>query len=743
MTIAYGEQATIARLRSEYPRRTHAAFHTKYEGMGWESELAAWRIYFDRRNAIDLFGKKRAGLALETFAAPDYDYHAESPVGRDIYRNGDALGIGSIGALVDGKAVKVADVQARKWRIIASGAVRSIVELEYTGWQVAGKPVDLTSRITQWAGERGFTHDITVRNADNLTLVTGLPDKSNASNPVELAALTTDINDALPARYLATWGHQVLRVGAMATESLPDENLGLAIIVRPRTLANFSIRRTGSDYLVPLELENNRARWYVTAAWDKENSERMNVTATSADKRNQGGTLALPSFPITTQDAFLDYVKTQAARFAQPATAKLLTTNAAAQSAPVDTLSPARSKTYAEAIELMRQAADRTALKWESVVLKTPVGAARKFEGQGFFTEGDDDTGEWKPQKGFFWTGSFWIGELWKLYAKTKDEKYRRWAETWNARLLGAEMTENHDTGFLNFYSSVFAYQATKDEKYKAGALRAAERLKQLYNPATNLIAAWDVKGDDTIIDTMMNLQIWWWATKETGNTEWRELGIKHALRSSEWLVRADGSVIQSVHYNPGDNRQEFTSSNQRVTFANNTKAGERVFHHTHQGFAADSSWARGTAWALYGFAIAARETGDARLHETAKRVAAFVLDRLPEDGIAWYDFTDEGVHFRNRDTSAAALIANGLLQLSELETNKAQALMYRQAGERVVQSLINRYLTPVAANDTTPVSVLRHGSGTRPHDGMLTYGDYYLLEALLWLDERGAKGGV
>ena len=97
-------------------------------------------------------------------------------------------------------------------------------------------------------------------------------------------------------------------------------------------------------------------------------------------------------------------------------------------------------------------------------------------------------------------------------------------------------------------------------------------------------------------------------------------------------------------------------------------------------------------------------------------------------------------MHFRNRDTSAGALIAGGLLRLSQLTPDQNRANRYRQEGERIVQSLIDRYLTPVSADDKTPPGVLRHGSSTRPSDVALVYGNYYLLEDLLWLDEHGKK---
>ncbi len=107
VSVCYGDEPTILRLRSDYPPRTDAAFNLKFDGLAWESERNAWRIYFDARNAIDLYGKRRPTLQLKLYGTPDYAYHDESPEGRDIYDVADALGIGAVGAWVDGKVVKI------------------------------------------------------------------------------------------------------------------------------------------------------------------------------------------------------------------------------------------------------------------------------------------------------------------------------------------------------------------------------------------------------------------------------------------------------------------------------------------------------------------------------------------------------------------------------------------------------------------------------------------------------------
>jgi unsaturated chondroitin disaccharide hydrolase len=139
----------------------------------------------------------------------------------------------------------------------------------------------------------------------------------------------------------------------------------------------------------------------------------------------------------------------------------------------------------------------------------------------------------------------------------------------------------------------------------------------------------------------------------------------------------------------------------------------------------------------LYGFSVAYSETHEPLFLATAQRIADYAIKNLPSDFIPSYDFDDEGVHFRNRDSSAAAIIAGGLFRLSLITTESARAKRYRDAGERIVQSLIDGYLTPVGDTDQTPPGVLRHGCSMRPNDAMLIYGQYYLLEDLLWLEQH------
>ncbi len=486
-------------------------------------------------------------------------------------------------------------------------------------------------------------------------------------------------------------------------------------------------------------MQDGRASWYTLAAWDEEGSNDC-VVVVNKQEAQQRASLMVPHPGVQDRDEFSHAMQEVANALDNPAQVKILSSVATPQSAPPDTLAGATTKTYAQAINLLQKEIDRTATKWEPIITASTPGTMGTNKGLGFFVDGDNQTGEWKKRDGFFWTGSFWVGELWKMYSRTHDEKYRRWAELWNSRLVGAELQQNHDAGFLYYYSSVFGYQQTGSPELKESGLRAAQRLSQLFNLRSQLIAAWDVNGDDTIIDTMMNLQVLWWASQQTGDPKWRDLGLQHAKRTAEWFIRPDGSVTQSVHYNPGDGRQYVelrggSTRNASLDLPNHIAPGDLLFKHTHQGFDAGTTWSRGAAWALYGFTKTYEATHDPAMLTTAVKIADYILSELPEDGVPWYDFDDQGVHYRNRDTAAAAIIAGGLLSLSHQVSDPEKAALYRKESGRMTQSLIDRYLSPVGGNDLSPPGILRHACGTRPSDGMLIYAQYYLLETLLALE--------
>lgn len=732
VTITYGEPGRIFKIRGDYPSQTDALFAKKIEGLGWESDKNAWRIYFDPRNAIDLYGKRRSLLMLKRFATPEFDYHAESADGRDIYKVGSAMGIGAVGAWRDGKLIRVSDVRVRSYRIISTGPVRAIAELTYEGWNAGGALITLHTRITQWAGDRGFYQTITSDAGAEFTFAVGIPLKEEAPALHSTSGRT----------WLGSWGEQVLQPGATATEPIRGTNLGVGVVMIAPPAA--TPQEDSGNHLLTFTAQSSHASWYTLAAWDQEGSND-HVAVSGSQEMQERSSLVMPHPGIQSKDQFVRSMQRIVNAVDDPVQVKVLSSAALPQSAPPDTLKSATPKTYAQAIALLKQEIDRTAANWEPIASSSKPGEMSANKGLGFFTDGDNQTGEWKKREGYFWTGSFWVGELWKMYSYTHEEKYRRWAELWNSRLLGAELQQNHDAGFLYYYSSVFGFQQTGAPELKESGLRAAQRLSQLFNPAVHLVAAWDVNGDDTIVDTMMNLQILWWATEQTGDPKWRELGLAHARRTAEWLIRPDGSVIQSVHYNPGDGSQHFelrggTLRNVSVDLPNNSVLGDMIFTHTHQGLTAGTTWSRGAAWAIYGFSRAYAATRDPNLLSTAEKIADYIIAELPDDGVPWFDFDDEGVHYRNRDTSAAAIIAGGLFSLSHQVADKNTAARYREQSKRITQSLIDRYLTPVASADSSPPGILRHGCSTRPADGMLTYGQYYLLETLLALQDDEKK---
>lgn len=320
------------------------------------------------------------------------------------------------------------------------------------------------------------------------------------------------------------------------------------------------------------------------------------------------------------------------------------------------------------------------------------------------------------------WTSGFFPGCLWFMYDYSSDDTWKELAVKWTAGLEEIKnYTGNHDVGFMIYNSYGNGYRLTENPAYKEVILQAAGSLATRYNPEVKSIMSWNPRGNwkfPVIVDNMMNLELLFWASKNGGSGELFEIAENHALTTAGNHVRDDGSTFHVVDYDP--------------------ETGKVRGKYTAQGYADDSCWSRGQAWGLYGFTVTYRETENAIFLETAKKIADYFVDNLPEDHVPYWDFNAPDKPNEKRDTSAAAIAASGLLELEILVNDKNLARKYHRAALNILNSLSS---PPYLAEDSNSSGILLHGVASIPGgnavDVSLIYGDYYFLEALLRL-KRG-----
>jgi unsaturated chondroitin disaccharide hydrolase len=279
------------------------------------------------------------------------------------------------------------------------------------------------------------------------------------------------------------------------------------------------------------------------------------------------------------------------------------------------------------------------------------------------------------------WLAGFWTGLLWLAYVATGDEDLRDHAEallpSFKER-LEERVHITHDLGFLFTLSARAQWQATGDQESRKLALEAAQHLVERYRPAGKYIQAWGPIGDPDeggrmIIDTMMNLPLLFWASAQTDDPQYRQAAFEHAETSTRYLLRPDGSTYH--------------------TFFLDRESGKPIGPRTHQGYADDSLWARGQAWAVYGFAVAAEWSGEQRFLEAAQRAAVRFMAELPPDGVPWWDLRlpEEAPHYR--DSSAGAIASAGMLRLARLDGVGKRA-EFRRSAVALLNSLAPRHLS-------------------------------------------------
>jgi unsaturated chondroitin disaccharide hydrolase len=318
----------------------------------------------------------------------------------------------------------------------------------------------------------------------------------------------------------------------------------------------------------------------------------------------------------------------------------------------------------------------------------------------------------------FWWTSGFFPGSLWYIYEYTKDEEILDFAKKFTKRIEDAKcITNNHDVGFMIFCSYGNGYRLTQDKIYPEVIISASNSLLTRFRPSISCIQSWDKSSRyncPVIIDNMMNLEMLFWASKYTNDPKYRNIAIAHSDRTLQTHFRKDYSSYHLVDFD-----------------LQNGKIIKKV---TAQGYADESAWARGQAWALYGFTVCYRETKDRRYLELAQNIAKFILDHpnLPNDKIPYWDFNAPKIPNEPRDASAAAIIASALIELCDFVDNE-QFRIYKSASEQIIRSLASsNYLAKLGTNGGF---LLMHSVGNMPAnyeiDSALSYADYYYLEAL------------
>lgn len=313
------------------------------------------------------------------------------------------------------------------------------------------------------------------------------------------------------------------------------------------------------------------------------------------------------------------------------------------------------------------------------------------------------------------WTAGFYPAILWHLYDLTGNALYRSEAERylrWLEPNKALEGWNTHDLGFMMLPPFGKAYELTKNAHYKEVLHETADSLANLYNPVVGTTLSWPWRKEwshPTIIDNLLNLELLFWSAKNGGDSAHYQIAVDHLNTTLKNHIRPNFSTYHVVNYDAA--------------------TGEVIERVTDQGASDSSTWARGQAWAVYGYTMGFRETRDSSYLKAASRLAEYYISQLPEDKIPYWDFTLTGKADEPRDVSSVTVFLSAFIDLSKWA---------KDFSEEESEALIHTILTNLHRDYLAPKDVpyiLDHSTGSKPGnsevDVPLIYADYYLIEAL------------
>ena len=319
------------------------------------------------------------------------------------------------------------------------------------------------------------------------------------------------------------------------------------------------------------------------------------------------------------------------------------------------------------------------------------------------------------------WCSGFFPGSLCYLYQLTNDKSWLLQSKRFTEALDSIQyLTWHHDVGFMIGSSYLNIYRLNPNKAYKKAIIQTAKSLCTRFRKKAGVIQSWNVDRGwqskrgwtcPVIIDNMMNLELLFEATRLSGDSTYWKVAVSHANKTLENQFRKDGSCYHVVDYDPNK--------------------GAVLHRQTAQGYADNSAWARGQAWAVYGYTVCYRYTHDRKYLDQAVKTLNFVMQNpnLPDDLIPYWDFDAPNIPNEPRDVSSAACIASALYEMNNYLPDNG----YTSLADRIIRSLSSpEYRAPLGKNGCF---LLMHSVGSIPHnneiDVPLNYADYYFLEAL------------
>ena len=338
------------------------------------------------------------------------------------------------------------------------------------------------------------------------------------------------------------------------------------------------------------------------------------------------------------------------------------------------------------------------------------------------------------------WTQGFFPGVLWNLVEhNTTLEALKRAVDVTEPTAPYAKETSGHDVGFVIMSGFGNGYRLFKRPDYLAVVVTGAHSLATRYSPIVRCTRSWNSpQGFLVIIDNMMNLEILFEAANQTNNQTLYNIGWQHANRTMYEHFRENNSTYHVVEYNETDGSviRKYTAQGKRKSIF-----ACFFFNSYSIGYADWSTWSRGQAWAVHGFTIAYRYTKYQPFLDKAIGAANYVLTHLPTDMIPYWDYDapyNSTIPYQPRDTSAAAIFASGLVELSKYVSTPEMKDRFLTSAKTIVQQLSSpKYLINGNKDYKLPALLANATGGAYPrppYDVAFSFGDYYLTQAIVRL---------